>query len=88
MDEQKINAFYEILEELVELAQEIMQENPTGSGMGQRRKHRSGYRNGSGYGMRGGSGMGQRGNMGQHNGAPSKEELWEALEEFMANRYE
>lgn len=83
MDEQKLNEFYEVLEELVEIAQELMQNNPMGSGMGQRRRRRSGYRNGGGYGMRGGSGgMGQRGSMGQHE-APSKEELWEALQEFM-----
>lgn len=82
---EQIKQLYEALEDIMESAQELMQQlQSMGNGaMGQRRgRRRSGYR---GYGS-----MGERNGMGQRGGNDSmdKEELWEALEEFMSQKYE
>lgn len=76
-----INALYEALEEVVEIMQEMKSSH---GNMGQRRgRRRSGYRD---YG----SGMGQRNGMGQrdHEDPSEKQELLEALEEFMSQKYQ
>lgn len=82
---EQIKQLYESLEDIMESAQELMQHlQSMGNGsMGQRRgRRRSGYR---GYGSMGErNGMGQRGS----NDSMDKEELWEALEEFMSQKYD
>lgn len=71
-----INELYDALEEVVDIMQELMH---SGGSMEQRRgRRRSGYRNGS-YGS---SGMNMR------EGSHDKEELIEALEEFMSQKYQ
>lgn len=84
---EQIKRLYEALEDIMESAQDLMQELQSMGGnesMGQRRgRRRSNYRDGNGS-------MGERYGMGQKgsNGSMDKEELWEALEEFMSQRYE